>query len=76
VLIIRRRAGESLLIGDDVEIEVMEVGAGGVKLGITAPREVLILRSEIRLAEQENLTAMRTVSSSSVAALVARFRKR
>ena len=76
MLIIRRRPGESLLIGDNVEIEVMEVTAGTVKLGITAPREVLILRSEIRLAEQENLAAMRAVSSESVAALVARFQKR
>lgn len=76
MLIIRRRAGESLLIGENVEIEVMEVGAGGVKLGITAPRDVFILRSEIRLAEQENVAAMRTVSTASVAALVARLRKR
>ena len=41
MLVIRRRSGESLLVGDNVEIEILEVSGGQVKLGIRAPRDVL-----------------------------------
>ena len=51
MLIIRRRQGEAILIGENVEVRVVEVGAGRVKLGISAPAEVLILREEIRLGD-------------------------
>lgn len=76
MLIIRRRAGESLLVGDDVEIEVVEITGGCVKLGISAPREVLILRKEIRLAAEENRAASRGITASSLASLVSGLRKR
>lgn len=46
MLVLTRRAGETLLIGDDIKITVL--GANGqVRLGIEAPREVLVLREEI-----------------------------
>jgi carbon storage regulator CsrA len=50
MLVIRRRAGESLLIGDDIEIEILGLTQGHVKLGIRAPKTVTILRKEVRLA--------------------------
>ena len=57
MLIIRRRAGESLFIGDDVEIHVLEVAPSYVKLGIEAPREVPVLREEIYLTATLNRSA-------------------
>jgi carbon storage regulator len=57
MLVLRRRAGETLLIGDDIEIEILEVGAQGVKIGIRAPREITILRKELRLVEEQNQAA-------------------
>jgi carbon storage regulator len=48
MLVLRRRAGESLLIGDDIEIEFLELGNQTVKVGITAPKEVCILRKELK----------------------------
>jgi carbon storage regulator len=74
MLVIRRRAGQSVLIGDSVEIEVIEVGPGKVKLGITAPREVLVLRKEIRLTREQNLIAAQGVSPEAVRSLVDRIR--
>ena len=47
MLILRRRAGETLLIGDDVKITVMDVYEGGVRLAIDAPKSVTVLRSEL-----------------------------
>jgi carbon storage regulator len=69
MLVIRRRAGESFLINDDVEIEILEVGATQVKLGIAAPREVSILRKEVYLTRKQNQAASRDISSLELARL-------
>lgn len=58
MLILTRRKGESVSIGPDVEITILEVGDDHVRLGITAPRQVLVLRSELRQEiERENRVA-------------------
>ena len=48
MLILQRKAGESLLIGEEIEISVLSVEAGRVRLAIEAPRNVSILRREDR----------------------------
>jgi carbon storage regulator len=53
MLILTRRAGESLRIGDDVEITVMAVNGSQVRIGIKAPRHVNVDRQEI--AERKRL---------------------
>lgn len=59
MLIITRKKGESLMIGDDIEITVSKIEDGSVKLGIQAPRKVNILRKElIDEIRKENQTAM------------------
>jgi carbon storage regulator len=62
MLVIRRRAGECLRIGEDVEIEIIECGPHRVKLGIRAPREVTVTRNEVRLTREQNLEAARSIS--------------
>ena len=57
MLILQRKEGESLLIGDEIEITVLAVEAGRVRLAIQAPREVPILRSELKAAAQTNREA-------------------
>jgi carbon storage regulator len=73
MLVIRRRAGESLLIGSDIEIEILDVGASYVKIGIRAPREVPLLRKEIHLTGQQNQAASREVSPAAIASLQAKL---
>lgn len=73
MLIIRRRVGESILIGEDIEVQITEIAGNRIKLGISAPPDVLILRKEIRLAEQENLAAARGVSPEAVHLLLKHF---
>ena len=51
MLVLRRRAGEALLIGNDVEIEFLELSAQSVKVGIRAPQEVSVLRKELKIAK-------------------------
>lgn len=57
MLIVRRRAGQAILIGDQVEIHVLEIQPGRVKLGVIAPREIPVVRAEVRLTRQMNLEA-------------------
>lgn len=47
MLVISRKAGESILIGDDIEVIIFEAQNGKVKLGINAKSSIKILRKEI-----------------------------
>jgi carbon storage regulator len=47
MLILTRRPGESIQVGEDIEISVLEIRGNQVRLGINAPAEVLVLRSEL-----------------------------
>lgn len=47
MLILTRKVGESLLIGDDVEITVLSIRGSQVKLGVKAPKEIAVHREEI-----------------------------
>lgn len=47
MLILNRKTGESIIIGDDIEMKILEVLDGRVKLGIEAPKSKTILRKEI-----------------------------
>ena len=59
MLIITRRPGEKVMIGDDVVVEVMEIVGNQVRIGVRAPRSVRVYREEIWLAvKEENEAAM------------------
>jgi carbon storage regulator len=47
MLVVSRKKGESILIGDDIEITIIKLEEGNVKLAISAPRSVTILRKEL-----------------------------
>ena len=47
MLVLKRKVGEKLMIGEDIEIVVLEKEGDTVKLGIRAPREVKVYRQEI-----------------------------
>jgi carbon storage regulator len=58
MLVITRRSGERVCLGDDVTVTVLEISGSTVRLGIEAPAEVPIYRHEIWLAvKQENQAA-------------------
>jgi carbon storage regulator len=61
MLVLRRRAGESFFIGDDIEIEILAITSQGAKIGIRAPRETVILRKELRLTQQQNEAAAQSL---------------
>lgn len=47
MLVLMRRRNDSILIGDDIEITLLEINGSQVKIGIEAPKEIPIIRKEI-----------------------------
>lgn len=66
MLILQRKKGQSLVIGDQITITVTDVGTDSVKLAIDAPREVSVLRSELVEAVIENREATASLNSHAV----------
>ena len=78
MLILSRRPGESLTIGDDVVVTVIGVSGNQIRLGITAPREVRVLRAEIHkgIREENQATANALDSNSELDDAVTQLRRR
>ncbi|HEB49726.1 MAG TPA: carbon storage regulator [Desulfobulbus sp.] len=58
MLVLTRRAGEGIVIGDDITVKIIEVKGGGIRIGIDAPRETKIYRQEVYdRIKQENIEA-------------------
>ncbi len=58
MLVFTRKKDESLIIGSDIEITILNIGTGSVKVGIRAPRNVSVHRNEVYEAiRRENIAA-------------------
>jgi carbon storage regulator len=76
MLVLTRKPGQSIMIGDGIEIQVLSVAGEKVRLGVTAPREVSIFRNEVyeRISdERENEEQEREDESSHPAPVGGRF---
>lgn len=61
MLVVTRKSGESLIIGEDIEVVVLETRDGGVKIGINAPKSLKVYRKEIfEDIRNENVEALHT----------------
>lgn len=69
MLVVRRRAGEAILIGDGIEIAVMEISPTRVKLGVSAPRAVAVARKEMMGVAEDNRRAADFASTSGTGGL-------
>ena len=59
MLVLTRRPGESIIVGQDIVVTVIEIKGGQVRIGIDAPREVQVHREEVyEQVRQENLSAV------------------
>ena len=62
MLVLTRRPGESIVVGEDIVVTVIEIKGGQVRIGIDAPRSIEVYREEIyEQVRQENLSAIANV---------------
>lgn len=57
MLILQRKEGQSLTIGDRIVVTVQEIGQGRVRLSVDVPRDIAVLRTELVEAQRENRSA-------------------
>jgi len=61
MLVLARRVNESIMIGDTIEVVVIDIKGDQVKLGIRAPKRITVHRKEIyEEIQQENIAAMKS----------------
>jgi carbon storage regulator len=69
MLLIRRYSGQSIRIGEDIEICVLECGGSRVTIGINAPRDIPVKRVELLLTERQNAVAADSITPEALAGL-------
>ena len=75
MLILSRKCGQVLHIGDDIHITIAEIQGDKVKIGIDAPREMNIARDELLQVVSANIVAVHKVQNASVKSLAAQLSK-
>ncbi len=59
MLILTRKRDESILIGDDITVTILEIRGGEVRVGIEAPRHIRVDRAEVRVRRNEQTVRSR-----------------
>ncbi|WP_102510160.1 carbon storage regulator CsrA [Sanguibacter massiliensis] len=75
MLVLSRKVGESVLIGDDIVVTIVEARGDAVRIGIEAPRSMRVHRSEVATAVSEANAAAAAVSDDDVKDLLGRLRR-
>jgi carbon storage regulator len=68
MLVLTRKLNESIKIGENITITIVDVSGGKVRIGVDAPKEIRVIRSEVYETEKQNCAA--AVSLPSVTDLV------
>jgi carbon storage regulator len=68
-----RREGETILIGETIEIVIAHIGRTRVRVGIRAPRELVVVAREVKLVGDENRAAAAGPPAAALGNLVARL---
>jgi carbon storage regulator len=77
MLVLTRKVGEKLLIGEDIVVSVIEVNRGSIRIGIEAPSNVSILRFEVyERIREENLVASRIATGMDMRQVAAFWRQK
>ncbi len=71
MLALARKANESIIINDDIEVTILEIKGDQVKVGVKAPKSVPVYRKELYLQIQEaNVEAARAVNTAALSDLL------
>lgn len=62
MLVVSRKIGESIVIGENIEVSILDISEGIVKIGIEAPKNIKILRKELyKEVEAENKESVKNI---------------
>lgn len=77
MLILTRKSGEMIAIGDDIKIYIQEIRGNQVKIGIKAPSDVTVHREEVylRIQEENRVAAQGTAEQMAAALAIVRRRR-
>lgn len=64
MLILQRKVGQSIYIGDDVVVTIQDISSDKVKISIDAPKDIKIIRDELKYAEINNKEALSSSNST------------
>ena len=57
MLVLSRKVGDKIMIGEDITLEVLSISSKSIRLGIVAPKEVPVFRSELLEVRHDNVKA-------------------
>ena len=77
MLVVTRKRGEAIVIGDSIEVHVLRIGRDGVRIGITAPPHVAVHRREVRdqIRDANTVAAATAVTATALDQLRSRIAK-
>lgn len=75
MLILSRKVGETVYLNEDIEIKIVEVSGDKVRLGIEAPKDVKVLRSELRQTMESNKNASDAVAPDAFKNMLSQLKK-
>ncbi|MBQ8434586.1 MAG: carbon storage regulator CsrA [Oscillospiraceae bacterium] len=75
MLILSRKSGETLLINNEIEVKIIEINGDKVKIGIQAPKDVKILRQELRQTMDSNKASATKMSPSKLRNMLSDMKK-
>jgi carbon storage regulator len=76
MLVITRKTDESLLIAENIEITVLDISKDKVKLGVSAPRDIKVMRYELVATQDANKESAEVISKGALDALMKAPRKK
>lgn len=74
MLVLQRKIGQSIFVGEDIKITIQDISSDKVKISIEAPKNIMIVREELKLATMSNVEALSS-STDSIALLKKIFEK-
>lgn len=76
MLVLSRRVGESIVIGDDITVTILEVRSDGIRVGIDAPRSVAVHRAELLVELEASNRDAASPSEATISSLADELRRR